>query len=565
MKKIILSVSLLVALVGKSHALTTAYTSPLYNGPISSTQTINFDLNANRVDFLSVTAAYSSTTLATDSFTDGSKSTGTISPKTISALSAVASSDTITVSTNSALAATQGTQSILVSSNGATALLNSTITINSSQIFSGVHFTVGASSNTTAQSIAAAINSFIPNVTASVVPVGGGTVTITCANVGSFCNTYTIKTSTIALLTSTGTVAGMFTGGNDNSSFTITDPRRTFIFTQGVQWTAQAQSSNTAVSIINALNQFPFFFVASTSTSNTVLIQRFTKERVGNLFTLAASTGALTVGSTNFIGGQDAASFTLQGITKTAGIDWIVGVSSVTASTSIVTAINSDPFLSTIVIATTSVTCPGCGIVYTTSTVVGVNAWNLVSSSTSSLIVTGFSGGSASNVTTSNNSLNLASHGLANGTQVLFAKSAGTPPGTLISGTTYFAVVLDGNNIQLSTTLANATATPAVVVGISTQAVNGGGAFTLTPLAINSPMILTWNASDDGFNFNPLLLPNAVTVSAVTVQTTSAASSTYWDFGQINARILQLKIQGPATGAFTLTVTPYGKSQANGY
>lgn len=572
MKKLIFAVSLLVALVGQSRAMTAALTTPIYSGPISSTQTINVDMNAARVDFMSVTAAYSSDTLVSASFIDGSKSTGTITPKTVTAFSALASSDTLTISTNSALVATQGSLTVTISSNGAIGagganiLTGSTITVNGYQLTPGNQWTIGASSNSTAVSLAAAFNN-VSGITATGPTNGGATITLTCTIGGAFCNSYRITTSTVAVTFSTTGVSNLFTGGNDNPSFTISDPARVIVFSQGTQWFQNTYSSNTAISVVNAINAYGNFLTASTTTATIVTIQAVKKSLTGNQFALTSSTPALTVGSGNFIGGQNAASFTLQGITKTAGIDWAVGTSSVTASTAIVSAINSDPYLSTIVIATTSITCPGCGIVYATSTVLGVNAWNLISSSTSTLLVGGFSGGGASAVTTANSSLVLPSHGFATGTQVYLATTTATstPPGLLFIGTTYYAVVLDANDIQLSSSLANATAIPAVVVVISTQTVNGGGAFKLMPLGLTQPMLLTWNASDDNSNFNPLTLPNNVTPATITVSTSAAASSSYWDFGQINARYLQLKVQGPTSGAFNLTVTPYGKSQANGY
>lgn len=579
MKKILLALSFLGSLCGSAQAMSIANTSPLFSGVTSSSQNVIMDLNAQKIDFLSMTAAYSSATLSVSAFTDGSKSTATISPKTITLLTPLASSDTLSISNNAALVATQGSISVLVSTASQLAtggIIGSTLTINGVKILGGTAFTVGASTNATAINVAAAINALVPNVVAAVAPVGGGTVTITCVNSGSFCNSYTVASSTIAISTAAGT---SFSGGNDNPSFTITAPSvyipsqgdytapMTFTFVQGVNWFQNAFSSNTAISIAQAID-VTSTFVASTVTTTSVLIQPAITGSSGNSFTLVSSTGALPAGTANFIGGQDAASFTIQGITKVANIDWAVGTSSVTASTAIVSAINADPFLSTIIVATTSVTCPNnCGVVFATSTALGINNWSLNSSATAALLVSSnqFVGGSTTSVTTSNNSLFLPAHGLATGTPILLTTTAGTPPGTLAAATTYYAVVLDANDVKLATTSALATATPPVTVGISSQTANGGGSFRLSPLAIVGVLQLSWAASDDDIHFNTLTLPTNVTVSSVTFLPTAAANSTYWDFGQLNARYLELIIGGPTAGAYSLTVTPYGKSQGNGY
>lgn len=452
MKKIILAVSLLVAIVGQSHAMTAALTSPIYSGPISSTQTINVDLNAARVDFLSVTASYSSATLSASAFTDGALSSVNITVNSTTTLAGVASTDFVNVLTTNGLTAAQ-------------------ITINGNPIYNN-----------------------------------GWRV-----NFASF----------------------------------------------------------TAIDIVTEVNAQPGYGVtASTSTSTQVKLTCIQTGTFCNNFTLAiVGTSSLTVTGATFSGGTDAGVLVVNGQRFIAGVNYALGTTAVTA-TNIAAAMNANSVLSGIVISTAP---NGSAILYSTATTIGINNYSVTISTPGNhpvgltLSSNVYTGGSASAVQTSNNSLNLPSHGLANGTQVLFAKSAGTPPGVLISGTTYFAVVLDANDVQLASTLANATATPAVIVGISTQTTNGGGSFTLSPLAIASPLLLTWNASDDGVNFNPLTLPNNVTPTTITVAVTSGQASTYWDFGQINARYLQLKAQGPTAGAFNLTVTPYGKSQANGY
>jgi hypothetical protein len=573
MKRLIAAVSLLGSLAAVGHAMTPSLTTPIYNGVIASSQNVIVDMNAARIDYMSLTASYSSATLSTSTFVDGAKSSVNITLGSTSSYVSLGSSDTLTVSTNSALFATAGTISVNVSSAGPGPLTFSTLTINGVNIFPGTAVIV-VSSTSYATWISTTINATVPNVTAAVVPLGGSTFTITCVNPGSFCNTYKVTSSTpaLAVVDSTGTTTlgpAFFYNGADNGNFTISGPGFSKLYSEDVEWNADelGYSSNTAVSIANAINaNQASLLTASTLTATTVLIVADNTGIVGNQYTLASSTGALTVGKATFIGGQAPASIAINGVTKTAGVNWTIGLSSVTASTGLVVAINSDPVLSTIIIATTNVTCPGCGIVYATATANGINNYP-VTPSTGTIIVssTNFTGGGVSAVNTSNNSLLLPSHGFATGTAVTFTTTAGTPPGKLFSGTNYFVVALDANDIQLASSYANATAVPPVVIGISTQTINGGGTFTVGPLAINGALGLSWYSSDDAVNYNVLMLPNNVTVSTVSFAPSAAAASTYWDFGQVNARYLELKIAGPTAGDYNLTVTPYGKSLANGY
>lgn len=454
MKKLLLAAAILPTLFTSGHAATVSLTSPIFSGIVSTTQTVVLDMNAAKIDYLSLTAAYSSATLNAATLSDGAKSTATITVGNLASMSAQASSTTIIISSNPA--------------------------------------TLGA-------------------------------------------------------------------------TITFIDRARTITLQEGVQWFRDVNfSSNTALSIANAFNPYPFILIASTSSSSSVLVAASHKE-FNNLFTISASTVAIRFSTGTFVGGQNAATLTINGVTKTANVDWTVAASSALTAINIMNAINADTSLNTIIVATATSACPGCGIVYTTSTALGVNNWS-IQSSTPSLAVPAsnqFSGGIVSQVL-SGGILNLPLHGFGAGTPLLFTTTAGTPPGTLIANTTYYPVIVDTNNIKLATTQANALANPPVVLAISTQTANGGGIFKLTPPLIAGILSVQLKASDDGINYNGLVLPNNVTVSSVTLIATGAATSTYWDLGQINARYIQFVIGGPTFGGYNLLITPYGKSFANG-
>jgi hypothetical protein len=361
MKKIILAV-LAGTIATAAQAMTVTQTSQLYNGVIASTQGLVLDLNATRIDYLSATASYSSATLSAATFADGRLSTATITAGSTTTYVAIASSVTILVSSNAALAGAPAVDSILVTTNGYS-LNGSSITFFLGQ--QTTIFQIGqqiSSQTTTTQQMASAVSAAVNTLGGVTSTVVGSSVVITAASQGTFGNSYGITTSTAAAF---NILTSSFTAGVNNSSFTIFAPAffnpaqqdyagpATLTFAQGSQWTAQSVASNTAISIMNSVNQFPAYFTASTNTTTTVLIQMATAGRFGNQFTIATSSqNALGVTSTTFQGGQDPASFTINGITKVANIDWQIGTSSVTASTAIVAAINADPVLSQIIIAT---------------------------------------------------------------------------------------------------------------------------------------------------------------------------------------------------------------------
>lgn len=556
MKKILLTLAAIGALSMSAQAMTIVNTTPVYNGTVASTQTVIIDMNAGRTDYLSVTASYSTATLSNSNFTDGAKSTATIVVVSTQPLVAVSATDTITISTNSGLAAANGSDSINVAANGSVS--GSTLTIAGTKFIAGVTYVVGVSSNATAINLASIIPALVPNVTATVSPVGGSSVTLTCLTAGSFCNSYTVAFAGSGI-TTTG---ANFTGGQDNASFTIGTPVGSYTFTQGQQWTVQLQSSNTAVSATNGINATPIIVTASTSSATTILLTVDLSGTTGNAFTLSASTAALSIGNAKFTGGQDPAVLCIQGTCGTAGISFAVGTPTGTV-VNIQNWINASPTLSQIIISTQVGTTD---IVNATATVIGANPYS-ITSSTPVIKVSGFSAGGVSAINLATDIISVPSNGFADGTQVLFTSNTAqsTAPTGLISGTTYFVIMLDANNIQLATTLGNSTGTIPVPINITAQAANGGGSFTLTPLPLAGGLTLQWLASDDCSHYNTLTLPNNVTVSTVTFTTASAATSSYWDFGQLNPRCLELLIGGPITGNYNLTVTPYGKSQANGY
>ena len=571
MKKFIFIIAALSASALPCFAAEVAYNQSLANTVVTTTSSYVLDMSAYGIDAISMQVSISSATPQTQTFKDGTISTGTITVVSTSALVATAASDTVSITTNSALAPTQGSVSVQVSSAGTSALSFSTLTIAGVPIYPGTASVV-ISSNAYATWISTTINATVPNVTAAVNPVGGSTVTITCVNTGAFCNSYTITSSTVALqiITSTGTysLSSKFTGGADSAIITIADPLHTWTFTQGQQWFVDTFSSNTAVSIATALSNYPDYFSASTQTATSVLISLVKAKSTGNKFTLTVSTGALTIGSANFSGGQDNAFLEINGRILTQGSQWSVVGSSVQVSTSIAAAINSDSVLSGIMMASAPTSCASapslCGIVYTTGSVVtsGSNNYSWSSSTPAALSITnsGLFGGTTSAYLINTPKLVIPTNGYATGEAVKFTSGTVTIS-PLVNQTTYYVIVVDANDIYLSNTSTGALA--GTYVTLTSSSTTGPHTFTLSPLSLSGVALLTWSTSNDGMTYStPTVTATGVSIPVNTLATPWAPTIYNYDFGRLNYRYLRLTVTGPASagnGGFNTVVTGYGK------
>lgn len=224
-----------------------------------------------------------------------------------------------------------------------------------------------------------------------------------------------------------------------------------------------------------------------------------------------------------------------------------VGTSTGTAKV-ISDAIMANSSLNTIIAS--SWTGTTTGVVYATAATVGVNAYSVTSSSWAALTPSNFafSGGAASDVST-DDSFTQTSHGFNTGLKVLFQKTSGTDPTGLTSGTTYYVIKVNDNSYKLASSSTNAVAGTAVDI----TALTGSGSFGNTPLALVAGSAgCKWQASNDSV----VSTWKDVNTSSVTY---TAAGTTFWDFGQFNAKYLRLNCVGPTSGAILWNVTVYGK------
>jgi len=325
-------------------------------------------------------------------------------------------------------------------------------------------------------------------------------------------------------------------------------------------------ASNTAVDIATALNGF-LGFSASTATTTSVTVSCPNIGLYCNGQTMAiVGTSSITVSSPTFQGGRDAGYFTINGVTKSAGVDFSVGATAAITAQNIEDAIMADANLTAIVLSSAAT---GSAIIFTTSTAVGPGYTITTSTQsaltmgpyTSSSPVTGMAtgtmvGGLSAAFTINTPIITIASHGLTTGYGVVYSTGSGVALTPLAFGTTYYAIRVDANNIKLATSQANALAGTAITL-TSSNTKTTADSFTLTPQPITGSAYFALQGSNDGVNWNSVTPSEyGATISQVNFATPFTAASTLWDLGLYHHRYLRLYYAAPPTGgmAFTLTV-----------
>lgn len=545
MKRFLLSIVAAAAVAGSAQASFLSLNQTMANEVVTSTKNYTLDMSANTVDLLSAQIDVSSNSPSAITFNDGTPSTGSLTVTSTSSLAGAQATDTLTINTNSALIPAAGTDTITVSSNGVTALSGASITLtaegNTFVFTQGVNWLVGASSQTTASSIASAING-VRYWTAS---AALGVITVTCANTGSACNSYTLAKSTVAL-----SIGGAnFTGGQDNSSFQINGQQ----YIQGIDWNQASLSSNTAVNIANAINSLDTQGVtASTTSSNVVTIKAVNYGTAANSFTLASSTqAALSAGGANFSGGLAHPFVCVGSLCFTEGTDWSVGASTSATASNINTAVNASS-------NTIGVSGSVSAAKITLTSISPSSTQYRLFSSTTKISTSGgnMTGGVNSAVNVSADTINLPAHGLTTGMAVLYSTGSAAALGGLTNQATYYVISLDKNDIALASSQANALAG----TGINITSIPGGRPhnFTVAPLALSGVLTLTLQGSNDGVSYSN------VNVSPVTFASPYAASSTLYDLGSINFTFFRIGSSGPDAGGVNLKITVIGKRNTFG-
>lgn len=332
-------------------------------------------------------------------------------------------------------------------------------------------------------------------------------------------------------------------------------------YKNGEQWQAASVSSNTAISIKNAINNSGGYGVIASTTSSTVIT--LTAVGIGtyaNAFTLSSNVAALTAGGATFSGGQNAAVFSIKGVFFTAGVDYAIGNSTATTALNIAAAINANSSLNTLVVSSAAVG-RYAGIVYTTGTVVA-SGYAITTSTHSALTIAPFTssssvtgaatgtmyGGAASAYTIQTPVISVTNHGLSTGYGVWFSTGSGFGLSPLAINTTYYAISVDANNFKLASTQANALDGTAITLTSSNTSTTAHS-FTLNTIPLTGISLFQLQASNDGINWLPYTLGrNGGTISFVSFATPFTSGSTLWDIGSFGYRYLRMKYFGPTFG-----------------
>jgi hypothetical protein len=334
------------------------------------------------------------------------------------------------------------------------------------------------------------------------------------------------------------------------ASFTLNGQK----FTNGPAWTdASGTSTNTCASIAASMSSGTL--VTAVCAGNVVTLTAVTAGSAGNSIVLTSTgpNGALTIGTPTFINGQDNAIVTINGVTVTLGVDYnppLVASTTANLATSIAAAINAKTSLSSILSANAA-----GSVVTATSTLNGVNTYALaVSTPSLTLSSNVFTGGSAPAMTLNSATIALPAHGFTKGLEVLFTSGTVTF-GPLVNQTTYYAIVVDSNDIQLALTSTGAVAGLAIVV-TSTNTQTSAHTYTLTPEPYTQGSAGgQWQVSNDGVNYiNFTTTLNNVAVTSQTFSSVFPSSTVVQDFGQVDYGYLQYNVTAPSQGGLALKV-----------
>jgi hypothetical protein len=324
-----------------------------------------------------------------------------------------------------------------------------------------------------------------------------------------------------------------------------------FVFREGFNWKVQATPVLTAASLAAAMGAMTN--VSVSASFNVVYATAVSPGSAGNLISLVSSTPtALTVATLNFTGGRDAASVGIDGTTLRQGVDWSTGATAALTAANIAASINASPLSGFLAAQAVG------AVVTATSTLTGANKNFVLSSSTAAIIKSGaaMTGGQNSAYAINSALISLPAHGFSSGLPVLFSKDSSPAIGGLTDQTTYYAIPVGINSLELASSQANAIAAvpiPIVLTSSSTQ--TSPHTYTLTPLAISGTPGLDWQGSNDGINWVETGLSSVTITSYI-----NPAATTAWDFGTFNLRFLRAKIAGPTTGGLALTVQINGKN-----
>lgn len=413
----------------------------------------------------------------------------------------------------------------------------------------------GTTTTSNAMSLAGAING-VGGISATSV---GAVVYATSTLSGTFANSFTLVTSSVAVVTVS---SSNFSGGLNRSLLNAYFSINGVNYRNGYQWSDISNTSTgTIASILGFINGVSTATaqcgmglgnLTATWSGQTITLTQAIACSAGNAVTLAVSSGSgMTVGGSTFTGGQDNASFVLGGITFQYPTNWNLGASSTTTTTalSIAAAINANSITGTVISATNT-----AAVVFATSTADGVLQNYSLTSSTVALAVSGFTGGLNPAYSSGTATIAIASHGFTTALPVLFS-TGGVSIAGLTNQTTYYVIVIDANDIQLASSSSNALAGTGITI-TSKDNTASKHTSTLAPLSwTQGPASALWQVSNDGVNWaNYSTTAFGVAVGSNTFLAVNPSTTTVQDFGSVDYNYIRYNVTGPTQGALVLKV-----------
>lgn len=241
--------------------------------------TYSLDMQANGINALSAQALYSSATIATDTFQDGSQAVGSFTVTNFAALKAKSATDNITVVST-------------------TNLVGATIVVPGFVFTNGLDWATGPTKAATALSIRNALAN-VPWLSVS----ASGSVVYATATAGSFYNSMQLVSSNANV-----TVASQFfAGGQSNATVKI----HGVALLQGLDWTAATSNAATASSLASAINGSSFLNTAVSAGASGGVVTT-TSTFADSLYNYSQVTSTPTALSATNMSGGTAPAFRLR-------------------------------------------------------------------------------------------------------------------------------------------------------------------------------------------------------------------------------------------------------------
>ena len=254
----------------------------------------------------------------------------------------------------------------------------------------------------------------------------------------------------------------------------------------------------------------------------------------------AQSTGSITISSFSAITGN---TLTIGSLVLLGGTSFATITSNNATATALAAAIQG---------AGLGLTASASGaVVYATSTINGASFnYSVVSSTPAAMTVSAgaMTGGVTPSFALNGSAISITGHGYTLGLPLLYTANSASIGG-LTNQTTYYAIPVGTNFVELATTSARAVAIqPLVFTSTTTQLTAHAPAFSVP--AITGTPTFTWQASNDDVNWATTLTTGTVTVGAYT----SGNADGLFDFGVFNFRWLRLNVVAPTQGGLFLQV-----------